>query len=334
MILEYIKEIEKIRSSFLFCDNCNHELKYSTQVLYDYFKSNLKCCSCNEKIDLFKIFEKKLDNDMFGDHYSLVNCKTNSKTFSLQSNQFHILTLSDEIKDGELLYINYTPYTSDGTNILNSVFPLEMHSNTPQYHIRNNDIHLLGYSMIDIIKSMVNGGGQIDSGLEYSEIKSEMPVETNINALYWYVPEKNKKDIKTMLLIDAFKHFYEENYRYCIMSAFTAIEISQTNFFNRIFKSKDNSNNENKNIESFFKENATFSKQIKILLPFLAKNFNFSMINSKIRDGVLSIKSYRDEIVHSGETKESLKKDNLKNKLISAILICEYYEFILDYLNK
>lgn len=297
-------DVDQIKlTNHLVCEQCNAVLNFTDNLFISFFLSeDTKCPICQNEHNIWKLFKNSLDQSIFGSHYSLLGCIGKIKKIHLKPNENCNLDLSNEIGDGELLFINYTPFKG-------GVFPIETHSNIPEPHIRRTNIHLHGYTL------------------------DENASETEISCFYWFAPAEIKDDLGMRLILDAFQRYYEKNYRYMVISAFTAVEISQYHFFAELLKSSGISYS-NK-IEPFLTHNATFSSQLRVLLPFLAEEMKFPMLNKPIYDGIENLRKDRNDVVHKGEPKKGWEQERLKNELISALFAYKYYKLILtiDYLR-
>jgi len=297
-------ELDKISfTNHFVCKECNAVINFNDNLFSSYFLSEeITCPFCQNKLELWKLFKKSLDMSVFGSHYSLLGCVGKYKKFHLKPNEKYCLNLSDEIGQGELLFINYTPYGKGG------VFPMETHSNTPEPHIRRTEIHLYGYTI------------------------DEDASETEINCSYWFAPAEFKDDLGMRILLDAFQRYYEKNYRYMVISAFTAVDIAQHQFFSELLTSSGLSYKDK--IKPFLTQTATFSSQLKVLLPVLADKMKFPMLNKQVYDGLEQLRKDRNDVVHKGEPEKGWNEERLKNELIAALFAYKYYRIILSELSN
>ncbi|MFA0834565.1 MAG: hypothetical protein ACC609_11225 [Methanobacterium formicicum] len=285
------------------CGKCDRFLFFNDDIFMLYFQSKeIRCSNCDVKVDIYKAFKNLLDMGAAGFHYSLIGCIGKVKKFNIKANETYMLDLSNEIGGGELLYINYTP-TGKG-----HVHPLEMHFNIPPRTIWQNSVKLYGLPLA------------VDAS------------ESEITCFYWFAPAELKEDLGMGLILDAFQRYYENNYRYMVISAFTAVEISQYNFFAELLKSSGLSYS--KKIEPFLTHNATFSSQLRVLLPFLADEMKIPMLNKPIYEGLENLRKDRNDVVHKGEPKEGWDHEKVKTELISALFAYKYYKLMLPKINK
>lgn len=278
------------------CPNCKGLINFNDGLFSTYFLPiETICPHCNFKQDIWKIFKDLCkEQHIFGFHYGLLGCEGKTKKITLEKNKTYELDLSDEIGEGELLFINYT---SDSGGL----HPIEVHNNTPQQHIKPKKIYLYGRPLRDDAKN------------------------TEVTILYWHSTSEIKDNIGMILLLDAFKRYYEKNYRYMIISASTAVEIAQTRFFLELLKSSGLSAQK---IKQFLIQNATFSSQLKILLPFLADKMEFPMLKKEVYDALLNLRTDRNDVVHEGVPKNGWKDERIEDELISALFAFKYYEMV------
>lgn len=296
-------ELDEVNiTNYLVCEKCRRAINFNDNLFKLFFLSEtVNCPICKENIPIFKTFKNSLDSGA-GFHYSLIGCIGKAKKFNIKTNEIYTLYLSKEIEAGELLYISYTP-TNHG-----HVQPIEIHFNIPPRNIWQNSVRLYGLPM------------------------AEEASETEVTCFYWFAPAKLKDDLGMKLLLDAFQRYHEQNYRYMVISAFTSVEIAQYYFFSELFKSTGLSYS--KKIEPFLTHNASFSSQLRVLLPFLAEKMKFPMLNKLIYDGLENLRKDRNDVVHKGEPEQGWDEEKVKTELISALFAYKYYKLMLPKINK
>lgn len=280
---------------YFVCPECNSVLNMNDNLFMSYFNSvKLTCPQCKKSIDLWKIFMKQLDPPVisFASHYSLLGCVNNRTKILIKPNELFKLDLSNEIGEGELLYINYTPCSGE-------TFPIETHSNVPISHLK------------------------VKNKLIYGQPINENSKETEVNVYYWFAPEKLKDDLSNMLLLDAFKFFFEGDYRYMIISAHSSVEIILSKFIKKILTEHSISE---KNSKEFTKSIGT-KYQLDTLLPLICNLLNFPILDTKIVGGLKDLRADRNRLIHTGET-DILDKTKLKKELISAFFAFRYFKLL------
>lgn len=290
------------RKNYFSCPNCNVDLDLKDSFFEAYFNSeNIVCPLCKNRIDLWEIFVGKLIPPIlsFAGHYSLLGCVNNTINKSIITNQKFDLDLTEEIGDGELLYVNITPGVDEGKPNLpwvsfQSVFPIN-------WFYRNKKIHIEGIPL------------------------EPNSVETNWNIYYWFAPKEIKDDLSNMLLLDAFRSFYDENYRNMIISAHSSVEILYYQFFEKLLTENDIHRDK---IGNFLKNAATYGYQLSTLLPLISKIEGFPLLNDKILEGLKNLKDARNDLLHRGITDTS-DEVMLKRELISAFFAFKYFKIVL-----
>lgn len=126
-----------------------------------------------------------------------------------------------------------------------------------------------------------------------------------------------------MLLLDAFKFFFEEDYRYMIVSAHTSVEILYNKFFEKFLSD----NNISKNKIDDLLNVTTYSYQLDPLLPLICKIKDYPSLNNNILEGLKNLRTDRNKLVHSGDADLS-DKTKMKRELISAFLAFKYFNII------
>jgi len=281
----------------IICTECNRVLTIKDSTFKDYFHSiEISCPSCRKKLDLWNCLKSQIETSYvnFGWHFGLLGCIGKVINIFLTPKKNYKLDLSKEIENGELLYIVYTPD-------LNGLFPIQMNSNTPISHRMDKIINLLPYAT------------------------KENASKTKVQVFVWIAPKEMKEDLSTMLQLDAFRKFYEENHRHMLVSAQTSIEILQYKFLDLLLKSNEIGK---KRRESFLQDKATFSVQCFTLMPLLSKILNFPLPEKRIIDGFKWLVEDRNDVVHRGIPKKSWEKNRLQNELLSAFMLFKYFRII------
>lgn len=286
-------------SNYFSCSNCHSVLNLNDSLFKLYFNSkDISCPNCSVKLDLWDIFIEKLSspNIAFAGHYSLLGCVRDVSTFSISPNESIKVDLTEDVGDGDLLFVNFNVFGDKPT------FPMTNVSIPQNFLFKHKTIFLKGMPL------------------------NEESSETQITVHYWFAPENIKGDLANMLLLDAFKFFLEENYRYMVISAHSAIEILQYKFFENFLKEHNVSKNKT---ENFLKDAATYSYQLDPLLPLITKIKEYPMFDDKILEGLKNLRKDRNNLVHRGQTDIS-DITKLKKELISAFFAFKYFKIIPD----
>ena len=222
-----------------------------------------------------------------------MGCENNYVEIIIQPNKIYNLDLSEEIGEGKLLYVCYTPIGDGG------VFPVEMHSNVPMKHVRSNIIQLLPHA-----------------------IKTDA-TETKVAVSYWFAPRVVYDDISVVLLLDGFKAYYENDYRHMLVSVQTCIEKLLYELLEKIFKTSGISS---KRVNDLLKDKATFSTQLFTLLPFLVDILKIPSFSQEIVDGLRILNAERNHVIHQGKLSKDLKQDEMKKAILGSFFAYKYFK--------
>jgi len=278
------------------CKECKYSRNLDDKIFKEYFSCEKNICpKCNSELNLWDFCKMQIEFPFFGWYFNLLGCVVNIKQITLKPNEIYDLELSDEIGEGELLFRNYTSRGKE-----NVLLPIQFHGNDPLKDYLNSNIKLIPHSF------------------------SDSPIETKVIVNYAYAPKEIVEDLSTMLMLDAFKSFYNKNYRYMFISAQTSIEILQYNFFEGLFHKHKLPK---KKTTDFLETKATFSTQLFTLLPLFANVMLLPPINQKMIEGLTILRDIRNDLIHSGRTKEvKWTKENFIKSLLSAFLIFKYFK--------
>lgn len=278
------------------CPECHVVQELDDSIFETYFKEkNWKCPNCGKNLSDILLANLNRTHVTFGLHYGLLGCINEILEINLQPNEFFDLDLNNKIKYGELLYINVSGVGK------NPVRPM-------------------------VSTNLLSGNYNYKRVVIYGKPNNpKKPSEGYIQVMYWYAPEEIKNDLSNMLLLDAFKFFFEGNYRYMIISANSAVEILLSKFLNKIIDEKEILSKSKK--DDFLKKNMIdYRDRLDILLPLFSKILGFPELNDPIYEGLKNLNSDRNKLIHSGET--PLETKRLKRELISAFLAFKYFKII------
>lgn len=285
------------------CPKCyNTVIVLDSAIFSEYFEGNLiECSDCKNKYTLWDAAKNICNSTLvtFGQHYGLLGCHVRHVQITMNPGQFYTLDLTEQIGNGELLYIVYTP---SGNGNGPPIMPMEMHSNVPLHHIKNKIIHLAPYDY----------GG-----------KAQYP--TNVEIMFWFAPENITTDLSSMMMLDAFQRYYEKNYRYMIISAQTALEILQNKYLDANLVAL---NLRKEDVNSFRKDVATFYYQLFVLMPLLSSKEGFPLPNEQIIAGCRRLVKSRNHIVHQGECSSQWTEADYMEMLLSAYFLFKYYKVV------
>jgi len=271
---------------------CGLYVPLTEKLLTDYFISDdYECMVCNNKLWDVLASPFREPELILGWHYGILGCLEGRKRIELESNGEYTWDFSEDIDDGKLLGLWLFSFESD------KIQPLIIHGNVLQHPLKSNKISIYGRSLDSSSKS----------------IKLELK--------YVYAPKEVLDDLGIMLLLDAFRFFQEKNYRYMIISAHTSVEIILNEFIENSLI--DNGVSRGK-AENLLSQAATYSHQLKALLPFVTQIRGLPKLNKRIYDSLEHLRKDRNALIHEGEV-DMGNFERLRDELISAFLAHQYF---------
>ncbi len=159
--------------------------------------------------------------------------------------------------------------------------------------------------------------------------------DTDYFVTYAYAPEYVQNDLSNKLLLEAFKFYFEEDYRNMILSANTAVEILFNKFFNNLLFDSNSLKNEEGNvsrdnkdrIEGFLKNGATYGYKLYPFFPLISEIREFPGLNRKISKKLDNLKDKRNSLIHDGNA-DLINEEEIKEELIAAFLTFKYFKLI------
>ncbi len=145
-------------------------------------------------------FNPTLSN--FNFQHVLLGCPNKFIKIKLEPNKIYELDLSKEIKNGKLLYINYTP---EGNG---NLFPMELLGNSPFNTIYNTRKRLYPYVINNTATAM----------------------DTYVNISYVYVPEEILNDPSLKKISEAYQCYFNQEYVDAIIKLQIAAEFNLGKF--------------------------------------------------------------------------------------------------------
>lgn len=256
----------------------------------------VNCRRCSNRIDIWRSIRNMIsDNFLKIDIFSLIGAKLTSGQIDLDHFSGYELKFEDIgiPKGAKILSINYT---SGG-----KAWPVQAHSNVPSWSIPQEKVIILPY-------------------LRDKEIEEEKTTVTT--AVTWI----DKHHLHSYLdpLSSAMNHFVSGKYLEVIIPVNVAMEIEISSFlaeYLRIFASKEN-------VENFLIGAATYSHQLKILMPLAAKNLGVKELSPHIRGQLNLLRDFRNDIAHRGEPRRTLDR-KVTGELICAVLFGVTYVSLL-----
>ncbi len=141
--------------------------------------------------------------------------------------------------------------------------------------------------------------------------------------LVFCIDREYEKDIVTRLLLDAFRYFQEQNYRYTVIAAHTAYELATKKYFKGLSR-RPQFKKAKKFLTDVDKENiSTLSTKY---LPLLTSLTNKPMPLDILSNNILKLTKRRNSLNHDTLQISNSTRKELRDCLISTFLICKYFE--------
>lgn len=281
----------------IICTKCSTAILLQDKMFKEYFQTDRVICKkCNNDFNLLDSLISQVQGPFrgFGWHYNIIGCKGNAIKLHLNPNEPLPLDLSSEIKGGQILFVNVTRNSGN-------LYPIVMSSNNPFPKSIPDKITLIPYTT------------------------EKEPQKSTISMLYFYASPKQLDDLSTKLMIEAFKYYFDGDYRNMFISAQTSIEVLQYRFCERLLADNKVSN---KQIKSFLEDKVTFSTQAFTLLPLLSECLKFPYPNEKILEGIRNLVKTRNDFVHRGTTLRQINETQLGQILVCSLIFFKYYKVV------
>lgn len=275
------------------CSECHgFSFEINSQLFENYFKGNhLVCPKCSAKLNLWTLLLRHFEWNFSSYLYTVVGANNSWIEIKMKPNEVFFLNLNQiGINDtAKILSITYVPQELGLT-------PLELHGNSPLRHFIPNKIHLFGRPT--------------------GEVKEETRVLVTVDWVENYMENSFWQN-----LIEAVEAFSIGKLSSAIVPANVAVESRLTPIVRKYFEEIISK----KRVDDFLSQAATYSHQLNILLPLIAKINDFPQLPDFIRGYLNALRGFRNEIAHKGKLKNIDKK-------ITAELLCAA-TFGLTYLN-
>ncbi len=126
-----------------------------------------------------------------------------------------------------------------------------------------------------------------------------------------------------------FEAFYREDYSAAVVPANTAIESRVTQFLgDYLGQSLPSLGKEPR--EQFLENGATYSHQLKVLIPLICKLESKPQIPAQIHESLRQLNGLRNDIAHRAKPRRTLTRTDVVRLLVSTALGAVY----MDYLRK
>jgi hypothetical protein len=266
------------------------------------------CADCGHDLSLWSILVGTVsENFGMGWAYCAIGATQTAFQFQLAPRKTQPLVFAEfgVPESATILCINYTPYTPQGSL---GCFPIEIHSNTPSWRPPKTDVTVYGHGNPDVT------------------------APTTIHCLLtWIFPPD--EDDGWRHLIDAFRAYCSDNRQGAIIPANIAAEaaISKAAFEGlraaKLAKADV--------IEQFLSDSgAGYSSQVRFILPLLAKVYGYAQMPQELAGKLLRLRTLRNQLAHSGRTKEPFNPDEVPELLAAATLGFHYGRALRGHIPK
>ena len=287
-------------SPWIPCTNCNAPIIVENTFIYNYFNNKpILCTNCGFSLNWFKAVNQAIrKNFMLNQAFSVLEANTKIiEIYLKQGTRTCINFLDNGIpKESRILYINYTP---QGGNL----YPLEIHGNVPHRRILTEEIWLY----------------------PASSSNNQTTSETKVNVMISWI-ENSEDEIEFINIVDAFEAYSNNQYLDSVVPANVAVESALAKLLNTFISNYVS----NKHTDNFLKDAATYSYQLNVVLPLIVKLKNLPVLPDNIRGNLNNLRDYRNQIAHTGKTKDVLTKENIADALCAALFGLKYISYIHD----
>lgn len=283
------------------CPNLNcraNQLLFDLEHIIKYFYNTLGVCpECNNPIDLFRAVSHQIAENFMNSHvYSFLGAKTVWLEVELDEEEgTNIdLTIHGVSESSKLLHLNYSPQ--------GNLWPLEMNSNEPLKK---------WYGLKRHLRSI--------------KIGENSQLDPRLSIIATFIDKADPSFESIQLLLEAFMLFEQGNYSSAIVPANVAVELPLSRLMYKIFGGCSSE----KTLEIFFTNSATYSHQLNVLFPYIAKKEHFPLIGPPIKGNLNRLRKLRNDIAHKGSKLTDSDKKETGFLLASALFANVYLNHLL-----
>lgn len=280
--------------SWVPCENCSATIVVDRTYIERYIKEqDILCSACNSKIDWWSTNQHAIrENFMLNQAFSALEANTSLINLSLEPNTRTKIKLSDNgiPCDARVLYINYTPQGG-------GLFPIEIHGNVPHRRIIGDEIWLYPIP-----------------------IRNSKDISTTkVSVMITWV--NHSSDEKSQINItDAFESYSTKQYQDAIVPANVAVESALSKLLTMFLSEIVG----NERTENFLTNAATYNSQLNVVLPLIANLKGLQVLPDNIRGLLNKLRDLRNQIAHTGNTKNELTKNDTADVLCAALFGLKY----------
>ncbi len=193
-----------------------------------------------------------------------------------------------------ILDINFTPY---------DMFCVEMSGNSRRQRPRGGRLQMYGFHTYTVQKKAVEES-KVDIAVTW--------VESSIDNIAW----DN--------LVSAFDAYADGNIEDAVVPSNVAVEAKIYRYvessFHRIASAE--------RIRDFLESAATYSYQLNVLLPFLARVVDLPILNDEIRGFLNALREARNSVAHKARCDPTLTKERAGELITAALFGFRYVDYL------
>jgi hypothetical protein len=275
------------------CPHCQKQIEVPTNVIGKYINDEDTCCPlCLAEIDWWNAILKliRMNSSLghssmpIGAQFTLFVVKMTHE--DIVKIKFSDFGLPDNLV---ILGVNITP---QGPGV---IVTLEW----PEYYIQNQTLSYL----------RLYGNKRENYPSEITD------VAITVSWIYHSFDNEAWKHI-----MEAFRHYQKNNFLSSIIPANIAFESILLRFLTSAFEKIVTK----EHVKSFLSDGATYSHQLNVLLPFIARLTNTKVLLEHVRGHLNRLRRIRNELVHSGNVECPLSEDDVAQLLCSVLFGFHY----------
>ncbi|GMV12827.1 MAG: hypothetical protein AMXMBFR56_10510 [Polyangiaceae bacterium] len=273
--------------SWVVCPECHRVAANGHDVFVRYFQGYAPVCGCGQEFDWWStLLTQVTEHFMLRGAFEAIGASTSVFEIEVKADTNVELDFRKfGVPDGaRILWLNYTGH-GEGPS------PIEFHTNTP--HVRPYEL-----------KRFIYGAGW-----------GRLPAVGRVGvAVTWIKTEEDEAAVSH--LVSAAVSYSDADYRSMVLAANIAAETSITRAVAAAvgrYANKDTT-------RAFLADAATYSHQLKVLLPMIADLFSAPQLPKHIRQRLDALRRLRNEIAHEGKEKRGpITQADAGNGLTAAI---------------
>lgn len=246
--------------------------------------------------DLFKVLKYSLFNEITneaGTHFILLQGQPVKEVVKIKNQFKQTISIEDILPNNIIASFHLNPLTGQKENL-------------NVYALRNNISPL---TKLDLIPALTSPNVNLDA-------ETELTIFT--------IPKNLQDDIVASLLIDAFQYCQNGNYRYSLIAAHNAYELSAKKYFFNFGKSLKLNAQAKRFFNNFDREN--ISAIATKYLPLVTSITGKPMPPETIIDKITILTKLRNNLNHSIKTTNKKDIDDVYNGVLAAYFMCKYFE--------